>query len=482
MTTFTETDLQAFADASGDHNPLHRSESYARRTPFGQPVVFGVLGALRALAHVDPPVGQRAAKVRMSFPRALFRGVEYDVETRPDGGLVTLLGGGDRALWVTTRWTEEQSQQDEQADFAPIDAAPMRTTAAELPDLHVPVGGSYSCSPKHVRDVLGELALFNDTELAAFMWTSYVAGMELPGSQALLTEITIDFVERGDGTADGLTWRAATRKLDERFGLLTLDATLAQRGHTIAKAVIRTSVRPASKPLDVETVKLPLNAHAFAGRVAVVVGGSRGVGATIAAALALSGARVAITYRNSKDRAEQLVADLNARGCEVVAVPGDAADPDCFADVLAAVGGSIDLLVLAAWPAMQRQSQSGSGIAAGLSHIEIGLAGVATPIGELVGSMSAGAEIVLLSSQLVEEPDAGFWHYVAGKAAAESLVASHAVRHSDIAVTVVRPKAIATEYINVATATNPMPPEDAARLILEQCATGAPGLRTVSMS
>lgn len=41
--TVTKEDVDKFADLSGDHNPLHWDESYALRTQFGRPVVYGML-------------------------------------------------------------------------------------------------------------------------------------------------------------------------------------------------------------------------------------------------------------------------------------------------------------------------------------------------------------------------------------------------------------------------------------------------------
>jgi len=41
----TESEVMQFADLSGDHNPLHVDEDFARRTPFGQRVAHGMLAA-----------------------------------------------------------------------------------------------------------------------------------------------------------------------------------------------------------------------------------------------------------------------------------------------------------------------------------------------------------------------------------------------------------------------------------------------------
>ena len=41
----TQDDIDAFANVTGDHNPLHSDEAYAARTRFKQPIAHGMLGA-----------------------------------------------------------------------------------------------------------------------------------------------------------------------------------------------------------------------------------------------------------------------------------------------------------------------------------------------------------------------------------------------------------------------------------------------------
>ncbi|MFP9230829.1 SDR family NAD(P)-dependent oxidoreductase [Pectobacterium cacticida] len=86
----------------------------------------------------------------------------------------------------------------------------------------------------------------------------------------------------------------------------------------------------------------------LAGKVALVTGGSRGIGAAIARALAAQGADVAITYGASKDKAHAVAAEIRALGRRAEAFPADAADA---AQVIAAVDktatsfGRLDILV-----------------------------------------------------------------------------------------------------------------------------------------
>src|SRR2546425_10228306 len=69
-------------------------------------------------------------------------------------------------------------------------------------------------------------------------------------------------------------------------------------------------------------------AKKLTGKVALVTGGSRSIGAAIAKRLAADGASVALTYSASPDKADEVVRSIEAAGGKALAIKADAADTE----------------------------------------------------------------------------------------------------------------------------------------------------------
>jgi NAD(P)-dependent dehydrogenase (short-subunit alcohol dehydrogenase family) len=88
--------------------------------------------------------------------------------------------------------------------------------------------------------------------------------------------------------------------------------------------------------------------HDLGRKVALVTGGSRGIGAAVARALAGAGADVAITYLNSHQAADNVAAEIRAQGVRGRSIRADQADPAAASAVVRQVAdefGRLDILV-----------------------------------------------------------------------------------------------------------------------------------------
>ena len=84
------------------------------------------------------------------------------------------------------------------------------------------------------------------------------------------------------------------------------------------------------------------------GKVAIVTGASKGIGAGIAKGMAEAGASVVVNYASSKEGADRVVSEIADRGGKAFAAHGDVSKPDdvkeLFEDVVREFGG-LDVLV-----------------------------------------------------------------------------------------------------------------------------------------
>jgi 3-oxoacyl-[acyl-carrier protein] reductase len=190
----------------------------------------------------------------------------------------------------------------------------------------------------------------------------------------------------------------------------------------------------------------------LSGKVALVTGGSRGIGAASARALAAEGANVAISYVASPEKAEAVVAELKGKGVNARAYKADQAsssDVDQLVKAVAKDFGRLDILVNNAGVASGGAVDDPKADTATLARQEaINIDGVITAIRAASKLMGEGGRIVTVGSMLADRASfPGLADYVATKAAVVGYTkgAARDLGPRGITVNVVQPGSIDTD-------------------------------------
>jgi 3-oxoacyl-[acyl-carrier protein] reductase len=197
------------------------------------------------------------------------------------------------------------------------------------------------------------------------------------------------------------------------------------------------------------------------GRVALVTGASRGIGAAIALALAEAGADVAVNYRERSVEAETVAAAIIAMGRRAATIAADVSDSEAVAAMINSVTGRlgpIDILVNNAGIALIRgindltEAEFDQTIAVNLKSVFLCTRAVLPHM-----RAQGWGRIVNISSGAARGAGGVGLHYNASKAGMEGLTRGYAARlvRQGITVNAVAPSLIETDMVKSGLASSP---------------------------
>ena len=190
--------------------------------------------------------------------------------------------------------------------------------------------------------------------------------------------------------------------------------------------------------------------HDFAGKSALVIGGTRGIGGAISRRLAAGGAAVAMIHRGRTEEAETLLAALRDAGADAMTIVADVSDPAALIaaiDAAAAHFGRLDILV----------NNAGTAITGALEdypadafdrQFAVNVRAPFLAAQRAAGVMGDGGRIVTIGSIVADRmPGAGGTLYAASKAALAGMTRGLARDLGDRGITanLVQPGPIDTE-------------------------------------
>ena len=266
---------------------------------------------------------------------------------------------------------------------------------------------------------------------AAFV--SKLIGMQVPGEGALWTDLTIGWPQPvfvGDSLTleiEIVSASEATRGLKLELGGKNQDGVTVMKGSA--------SVRMAKKLNTSDTNKRTGK------RVALVTGGAGGIGSEIARRLAAEGIRVAIAFSSSRQRAEDVVGEIEAAEGEAIALEADlsvAGGAITLVEETVQRWGRLDIVVHGASPGIEPAPIASSEYGAFASFTDFYLRNAH----EFVAAASPGMTdedfgrfIFIGTSYTSGEPPAGLAAYCAAKAALAAFSKSAAVELGPAGIT-----------------------------------------------
>lgn len=185
------------------------------------------------------------------------------------------------------------------------------------------------------------------------------------------------------------------------------------------------------------------------GKIAIVTGGSGGLGSATCLRLAKDGAKVAVHYGGSEDAANEVVNKIKTKGGQAIAIQADISKSEAVNDLFESTEkhfGRPDILV----------NFAGTGDVGKLAEMDetnfdrvfgLNTKGSFLCMKEAAKRLNDNARIVNISSCLVARPQPGFGLYIASKAAVEAMTKVLAMELGDrnITVNTVSPGPTATE-------------------------------------
>ncbi len=324
---FTLADQERFANVSGDHNPMHLDAILARRTRAAAPVVHGVhllLWTLDAFAanHPRPP---RLRGFRARFSRFVY--VEESAEAvlahrGLDSVRLNVSVGGAPVMLVAIHFGDSRPDSNDLLTSAELISPPATALDFSFEQLAGRSGRLAFATPPEVVAAMFPAAAewLGARRIAALAASSNLVGMVCPGRHSVFRGLSLESCAE-TYPQDVVAFRVA--ETDPRFRLVRQE--IAGGGMTGSlECFARTP--PVSQP-TMQSLAGLVDATEFAGAVALVVGGSRGLGELASKLVATGGGRVIITYQVGRADAERVAGEILEAGGTAEVMAYDARRP-----------------------------------------------------------------------------------------------------------------------------------------------------------
>jgi hypothetical protein len=324
---FSFSDQERFSVVSGDRNPMHIDALKARRTQAGAPVVHGVhllLWALDSLGIAQPGLSALRS-IRAQFNKFVYLDEPVDVVlVQQDAARARLsisVGDASRA-----KITLDFGDAVEEPPVLPSESLELISALREPVNLDFESMAGRSGRFPFVMTESDAAAMFpaacrllgsegkGANRVAALAASTYLIGMVSPALHSIYSELSVRTC------SDAVPQNAlAFRVIDTDSRFRSVEQEIAGGGLTgTVSSFVRT---PPVEQASMESLAKLVDTAEFSGSVALIVGGSRGLGELTAKLIAAGGGRVIVTWNTGKADAERVANEIRSFGgrCETLA-------------------------------------------------------------------------------------------------------------------------------------------------------------------
>lgn len=485
LLTLSAAHIEAFFEASRDANPLHRDAQYARRTPFGRPVAYGMAAVLRAIALLGSAGPQRLISLRSTFRKPLFVDTGYDLIESLDGPRRRLrIGRGGIDYLVIHLHAQDWDGHAGAGLAAEVDFEP-RASASPQPLCTTRKTG-FTVAQAALAHLLETFNLsagqFPAQQIATLLWMSYHVGMEMPGRQALFAEAQVEFAMPASPSPE-LLLDLDEASFDSRFNRYTLQA----RGPGIGQLALSAFRRPEPVAPALGGSRPPeAMPRTLRGKKVLVTGAARGLGAEMVLACLQAGAQVIAHHRGEPAEIQAFARVARDLGCGFNGIRADLEDPAAVRQlgVEAARLGPLDLIICNASPPIPEARLVEQGDEELQEFVRRNLAISLACARQLLPQLARGGQFVHVSTAYLSVPVPGFPHYLAAKAAQEGLIQALSREYQDARFVIARLPRMRTDQTNTPFSLSPLadPAELAWKLVAALTGTDSPGLRLIELT
>jgi acyl dehydratase/NAD(P)-dependent dehydrogenase (short-subunit alcohol dehydrogenase family) len=314
--SFGLNDQTAFAALSSDWNPMHLDHAFARRSQVGAPVLHGIHTLVWATNAVlqSFPLGIANIRARFLQPLYLNETASVRIRDRTEQRIEIEVVAASIVVASIRLSSVPGKRQAQTARFAPSPATRLSEPADLRFEQLAGYAGAVATAEADVQSLFPSLTgAIGAPAVRGLLATSQIVGMACPGLHSLFAGLDVDCNRESDRES---VLAYAVTKTDARFRSLQIEVSgtgIAGRLDAFARPA------PPIQP-GMREIRPRVSGNPFAGQRSLIIGGSRGLGEVTAKIVAAGGGRLAITYRESKDEAEQVAADVVQAGgqCDIL--------------------------------------------------------------------------------------------------------------------------------------------------------------------